>query len=516
MIKFQQEIDSLIHQNKLKLALKKVKTQQRKQPKEAELIRLEGIIQLHQKQIPLAERNFLKAINLDNSQASAMANLAFVMQIRHEYSQSERWLKKSININPNSVDANHQLGIVANEQNNYELAESQFKKVLEIHPNHIDCLINLAILLKNKGELEAAIKYLHQALAINPMQPQVYWVLANLKSYRFQENEKEMVQLLLTKKLSQKDYGALLFTKAKILEDEENYTESFKVLKQANQIKYKSFNRTPVNWMTVLEQIKSVFTIEYVSKFQEIETRDISPVLIAGMPRSGSTLIEQMLASHNQITGASELNHLSDIIKKHKQVYPLDYQNFEIQNYKKIADDYLHLTRQWSQNTGVFTDKMPPNINYAGVLLLAIPNAKLIHSRRNAMDVCLSAFKQNFESGSEYSYNLVELVQYYKFQEKLAEHWKIIFPNQVLSVNYEEIIESPEQEIKRLLDFLNLEFDAACLKFYQTKRTIRTASAGQVTQKLYTTATNYYKKYGDSLDELSNLLKQPFGTEHIK
>lgn len=514
MAEINHDIDRLIAQGQFKQAEKTIKKAQKKQPRNTELKRLEGIIKLHQKNMPLAEKCFKRAIDLDASNAAAMSNLAFVKQQKKAYQDAENWLIKSLGINPESIDARHQLGIVANAQNKHDLAEQQFKQVLEQCPTHNDCLINLAILLKNKGAMRQAIDYLHQSLSLNPLQPQVYWILANLKSYQLTQTEKDMVRLLLTKKLNPKDTEALLFTQAKILEDAEKYTESFMVLKQANGMAYQSFQRKPVDWYSEWLKIESVFTSDYVNQCRNREVQDVTPILIAGMPRSGSTLIEQILASHHQITGGSELKDLGELVAQVPHDYPMGFKDLTQQQFRELGQKYINLTQQWSQSTTIFTDKMPRNINWAGVLLMAIPNARLIHSRRHAMDVCLSAFKQKFENGSEYTYDLEELVQYYQFQEKVANHWKQLFPDRVITVDYEDLIESTEQKVKKILTFLNLDFDPACLKFYETQRVIKTASAGQVTQKIYKSAQRYYLRYGDSLDELAHLLQQPF--ESIK
>lgn len=512
MEEFKQQIDWLISQGQLKQASKKIQTALKKQPKNSELVRLEGIINLHQNKPALAERNFKRALVLNKQNATAMANLAFIQQQKKAYKESEEWLLKAIEINPDFIDAHHQLGIVANAQNKHGLAEAQFRHVLELYPSHNDCLVNLAILLKNKGELEQAINYLHQALAINPMQPQVYWVLANMKTYRFSKTEVDMVDLLLTKKLSPQDMEALLFTRAKILEDAKKYKESFEVLKRANQTVYRSFQRKQVDWYSEWLKISAVFTPDYVSRHQNTEEQNLQPVLIAGMPRSGSTLIEQILASHHQITGASELKYLGDLVNKIPQAYPSGLVDFKRNQFISLGRDYLDLTQQWTKTTQYFTDKMPRNINWAGVLLMAVPSARLIHSRRHPMDVCLSAYKQKFEHANEYTYDLTELVNYYQFQEKLAAHWKKLFPDRVIQVNYEDIITDTEAEIRKILAFLQLDFDPACLKFYETERVIKTASAAQVTQKIYNSAQHYYLRYGDSLDELNNLLNQPFAS----
>ncbi len=505
---FQQAIDQLLKDKKYSTARKKITVYLKKYPKDPEYIRLMGIVQLHENKLALAERNFVKVLSLDSNHAQAMANLAYIKQRKGEYDLARQWLEKSIQIHPISVETHHQLGIVANIQCDYESAETHYKEVLKINPSHIPSLVNLSILLKNRGEIDLSIHYLHQVLAINPMQPQIYWILANLKSYHFHPSEKEMVQLLLNQNQNPKDLEALLFTSAKILEDDGQYSESFTVLKKVNKLKYSGLNYKATDWQTLLNNIKTIFTADYVAANQNIQAQNTTPILIAGMPRSGSTLIEQILASHSKITGASELTYLTEIKNNIQGGYPQGLTKYSSESYQQIANSYNELTKKWSEQNTIYTDKMPSNINHAGILLMANSEAKLIHSRRNAMDVCLSAYKQNFENGNEFSYDLKELVQYYQFQEQLALHWRILFPGRVITVDYEKVISDTEAQVRTLLEFLGLEFQKSCLDFHQTKRNIRTASAGQITQKIYTSANLYYKNYGNALNELEALLNE--------
>ena len=513
MQRLQQEINQLLVNKKYSQAHKLLKVNQLKNPANPELLRLSGIVQLHQGKLFQAEKSFLKVLNLNPNYAPAMTNLAFIRQNKGDYVQAKIWLDKAISINPNSIETQHQLGNIYVILEEIEKAEFHFKQALILNPNHNESRLNLAILLKNKGEIETAILYIKESLAFNPLQPQVYWILANLKSYQFLDSEKNIVKYLLQQDVNQKDKVALLFTEAKILEDENKYADSFTVLKQANLTKRKLIKRKAVNWSEMLAKIKETFNPEFVAKNQNLSTQDKSPILIAGMPRSGSTLIEQILASHSQITGASELNHLYNLSENKGHSYPYNFKKFSKHQFDEIGSKYLKLTERWHNDTTLFTDKMPHNINYAGVLLMALPNARLIHSKRNPMDVCLSAFKQNFESGHSFSYALDELVQYYKFQDQLALYWQSLFPDRVISVEYEQVISNTEKEVRSLLKFLNLEFEPNCLEFYLTKRNIGTASAGQVTQKIYDSANDYYLNYGESLSELSELLKLPFGAE---
>lgn len=507
----QVEIDELLAQRKFQKALKKTKSLQKKMPKESEFVRLEGIVHLHQKQVSLAEKKFKKALTISPNNFSAKTNLAFVYYLNKKLLDAKSLYIESLSSMPNNIEANCQLGHVGVALNDWSLAEKQFKRTLSINPNHMESLVNLALLLKNNGEIEESIVYFKHALDINPFQADIYWTLANLKTYQFTSEEKAVVEQMIKQVSNPKEQSDLLFTKAKFLEDDGLYDLSFESLKVANFIKYQTFETKPQNWSAKLSAIKTVFTASFVEQCQTNKLSNIYPVLIAGMPRSGSTLIEQILASHSAITGASELDFLGDWVAQKttqdKREYPESLVSSTVKEFEQLALQYKEDTAVWWKQTPCFTDKMPNNIRYAGAFLMAFPEAKVIHTQRNAMDVCLSAYKQNFEMGNQYSFDLKNLVAYYNFQDSLAKHWASLFPNRFITVSYESVIEDVESETRRLLTFLGFEYEKACHDFYKTKRSIRTASAGQVTQKIYKTATQYYKKYGDSIKELSELLE---------
>ncbi|WP_154222434.1 tetratricopeptide repeat-containing sulfotransferase family protein [Marinicella rhabdoformis] len=515
MQSIQIEVDQLLAQKKYQKALKKVKGWQKKQPKSEEYVRLEGIVHLHQRRLLLAEKCFKKALNMKPDYVNAMSNLAFIYYANKKHNKAASVLKKAIEIKPDDIESNNQLAHVATALKDWTLAERQHRKTLAIEPRHMESLVNLAMLLKNNGDIEQATIFFRKALDINPFQPEIYWTLANLKTYTFSKEEKLIVEQMIEKTSDYKKLSALYFTKARYLEDDGNYEESFNALKQGNAIKFNSFKKQETDWDKLLCDIKAVFTPEFVEDNQCQKECESLPVLIAGMPRSGSTLIEQILASHSKITGASELEYLGEWIEQQEKdigrSYPSVFSSGGKIVFEQLSQNYQQLTKLWWDESKCFTDKNPANILYVGAFLMAFPKAKVIHSKRNAMDVCLSAFKQNFEKGNEYSFNLHELVAYYKFQESLADLWKSLFPTQVISVEYESVLADIKAETIRILDFLGFDYEEACLRFYETKRSIRTASAGQVTQKLYQSANQHFKKYGDSLTELAKLLEYDHG-----
>ena len=504
----QQDIDLLLQQQQYSSAHKLLKSLIKKNKKDPELYRLIGIVFLHEKKLLQSEKSFKQALVLDKNHEQTLLNLAFIKQIKADYITGIKLVSRVLEISPDSVEAHYLMANLFKAQNNFEKAEVHFLKTLELQPQYIDCLLNYALLLKNNGKTEQAVEQIHKALAINPYQPQVYWMLADLKTYKFKNDEILFIEQMLEKVTYHRDIQTLLFAKAKYLEDNKKYKKSFDILTKANEIKFISFNRAPTDWKKLYNEIKKIFQNKYDDFNQaQISDNENIPIFIAGMPRSGSTLVEQIVATHSKVTGASELLALKNIMQDLKGGFPHGLTNLNNKQLMQLGENYLINTSKYHKETNIFTDKYHANFIYLGFILMTNPNARFIHTKRNSMDVCLSTFKQNFAQGNEYSFNLKELVDYHFFEKKMVKIWKKYFPKQIHTVKYEKVVKNPDLQIRKLLDFLNLEFELNCMNFYKTKRSINTASAAQVSQPIYKKAVKHYKKYGDSLKELKSMIK---------
>ena len=307
----------------------------------------------------------------------------------------------------------------------------------------------------------------------------------------------------------------LLFAKAQHLEHSENYQEAFDYLKRANQAHCKRINHVPFDWNAYSHRIIDVFdALKPPPTKASVDNKQPQPLFIVSMPRSGSTLVEQIVASHSSVFGASELNTFPQLIKQTEQqthkTFPESWINLNQHNLKNIAEQYQKKINTYGLDYTYVSDKNLDNFNYVGAILSVMPNSLFIHCTRHPLDVCLSCYKQLFNAGQEYSYDLKELAEYCLHHEKIMSFWKLKFPKQILTINYEQVIDQTESNIVDILSFLKLPWEDACLEFYKTKRVIRTASAAQVTQKIYKAASHRHKKYGSSLDQLKNHLKSLF------
>jgi hypothetical protein len=309
----------------------------------------------------------------------------------------------------------------------------------------------------------------------------------------------------------------LCFALGKAFEDKKDVTQSFVFYEQGNHLK-KSQSRYEADQVTKeLELQREYVTAKLLSEKRDFGHASSDPIFIVGMPRSGSTLIEQILSSHSQVDGTLELPNvlsLSQRLRRHavNGITPGYPQVLELLSQKELARfglEFIEDTRSHRQGAPLFIDKMPNNFRHIGLIKLMLPRAKIIDSRRNPLDCCFSGFKQLFAEGQEFSYSLADIGQYYRDYVRLMDHWDDVLPGFVLSVNNEDVIADLEREVCRLLEFCGLPFEQACLDFHKTQRNVRTPSSEQVRRPVNSSGVDRWRKYSSFLEPL----KQSLGAE---
>ncbi len=503
-----QQIKTLIEKNQNHSALGKLNKWVAKNPHDFEALRLMGVIYLQQNSWALAEKHLNLALRYKPTHEPTLLNLASLYKTQKKYAKAHHCIEQILARSPANASVYYNLGNLYRDQSQFEQAKSAYLDCLNIQPNHQGALVAMGFLSKNVGRIDEAIDYFQQALAINPYQHQIYWALANLKKYRFSEHEIATIDQMIAQ-AGDKSPSELLFTKAYVLEHQEQYDAAFQYLEQANQQRYRQLKRQPFDWPAFTDDIKRVFTPDYIANNSANYHAEKQPVFIVSMPRSGSTLTEQILASHSEIYGASELPHfpkiISDLGKKNGRSYPESLQTLDAATFTTIGNDYLNAVGTAFSQT-MFTDKQPLNFNFVGAILMALPNAKIIHCTRLDLAVLLSCYKQLFAYGHEYSYNLEELVANYQHQVNIMAYWKSCFPDKIYALSYEDMVQDTRLEIERLLSFLKLDWQDSCMTFYNTRRHIKTTSAGQVTQKIYNSSVHLHSKYEKSMAKFKKLL----------
>ena len=388
-----------------------------------------------------------------------------------------------------------------------------YEKALQIAPNKPGALCGMAHHQKTVGQTEASIATYRQCLKIKPDHAEAYWSLANLKTFQFNDAEIATMQALLSDEL--KDESRVQIHNALGLDRESrcDYDTAFSHYAQCNRLRRKSESYDPVETESRFDQIIEVFNDEFLSGNDGVGNTDASPIFIVGLPRSGSTLIEQILASHSQVDGTHELNDLARIVRsirrpqKKKSRFPDTVQELSADAWQKIGEDYIESTHRFRAGAPHFIDKNPNNFTFIGLIRLALPNARIINARRHPLDSCFGTYKQLFASGQPFSYDLTELGEYYVQYLRLLDHWHQLLPGFVLDVHYEQVVADLETQVRRILDFCGLPFETACLRFHETDRAVKTASSEQVRRPIYSSSVNLWRHYEQHLGELVEILQ---------
>jgi tetratricopeptide (TPR) repeat protein len=369
--------------------------------------------------------------------------------------------------------------------------------------------------LKTLGRQTEAIEAYRNAARVRPDFGDAYWSLANLKTYRFTEAEISAMRTAEADERTQPiDRYHLAFALAKGLEDQGRYEESFAFYERGNGLKRAEnrFNITPIERNT-RDQIK-VCTPELFSQLSGVGCTAPDPIFIVGLPRSGSTLIEQILSSHSQVDATAELADIARLVLELSgrdmtddfSRYPACLPALKPEDFRKFGEGYLADTRVYRGQKPRFIDKMPNNFRHIGLIHLILPNAKIIDARRDPMACCFSNFKQLFASGQEFTYSIEDIARYYRTYVELMDHWDRVLPGRVLCVQHEDLVDNLESNVRRILDYCELPFEPGCIEFHKTKRSIRTASSEQVRRPIFREGLDQWKHFEPWLAPLKEAL----------
>ena len=394
-----------------------------------------------------------------------------------------------------------------------------YEKLQQVHPTDHQIPISQGHIYNASGDRASAIDAFKASAAIKPDHGDAYWSLANTKSYKFDDD-----QILQMKNLEQDatigsvDRIQICFALGKALEDKGQFDAAFEFYARGNALKLPT---THFNAKQLSKRIEAQIEVCTKALFEQVGDVGVAakdPIFIVGLPRAGSTLLEQILASHSQVDGTMELHNVLDLAKRLRgrgeagqedPRYPKILSELDTSLFEKFGQQFIEQTRVYRGDAPLFIDKMPNNFFHIGLIKLILPNAKVIDARRHPMSCCFSGFKQLWGEGQEFSYGLEEIGSYYKQYTRLMDHWDEVLPGFVLRVHHENVVDNLEEEVRRMLDFCDLPFEDACLDFHKTERTIRTPSAEQVRQPIYRSGLDQWRNFEQHLDPL----KQALGSE---
>jgi len=446
---------------------------------------------------------------------AARYEYAVVLMLRHKHVEAQQQMEQLLRLDPGNRFYRTTYATICAGLGDFERALPLYHELLVEAPQDADLHLSMAHALKTLGRHEEAVVSYRAASAARPGYGDPWWSLANLKTYRFTADELARMRAEeATPRIRPVDRFHLCFALGKALEDRNEFAESFEYYVRGNALKKAECRYKPGITERNTRLQKAVCTQELFASRQDFGCDSAAPIFILGLPRSGSTLIEQILASHSQVEGTMELAEIPRLVSELEgrevvgadPLYPAVLAQLTAADSKRFGERYLAAAGAYRGGKPRFVDKMPNNFRHIGLIHLILPNAKIIDARRGAMACCFSNFKQLFAAGQQFTYSFEDIARYYRTYVELMAHWDGVLPGKVLHVQYEELVADFEPQVRRILDFCGLEFEPACLEFHKTSRRVHTASSEQVRRPLNTEGLDQWRHYEPWLGPLAEAL----------
>ena len=453
----------------------------------------------------LAILQFQKAINIKIDFVDAYINKGNAFRVVGDLNSSIKQFQKVLEIAPNSADAFFSMGLTLRDQGFFEEAIINFKNAITIKPEHFEAYNFMGNALKSVGRTERAISIFEKALCIKEDFFEIHRHLAYSKKYDGSEAQIEtLLKLRERPGLSNEDQININFTLAKIYDDLKKYEKSFLFLVEGNRLRKNQLRYNINDDIELFNSLKARFKDHNLKEMvldNAYDTNKVTPIFIMGMPRSGTTLIEQIISSHSKVYGAGELNFLSKSVELNDLVN-VDFTDHSLTEFRNY---YFEQLKTLETNQMFITDKMPLNFRWCGFILKAIPEAKIIHVTRDRMATCFSLFKSYFSStGNRYAYELKDIADYYNLYQELMEFWSLNFPEKIYELNYDHLTEYPQKEIEDVIKFTGLKWEDQCLDYQKNVRPVMTLSKTQVREKIYQGSSQKWKNYEEFLGDIKS------------
>jgi len=506
----------MLHEGKLVKAEQLCRQFMQQNPQHIEGMRLLADIAIRHGVLEDAEFLLESAVAFDPSHQRARIDYVQALSKRQRYQQASDEAKILLDDSPENPQFQSLYAIQSMQLGDYQTALDLFDQILERIPQDPVTHVSKGHALKTGGRTAEAVASYQSAIAAQPLHCDAWYSLANLKTYQFDDGQiQTMLDLDTNPHLAGQDRVYLQFALGKAFEDKNEFEKSFFHYNKGNEIKRAQVQYRADGTSRECDEQIAACTPETFKKTGGCDAPD--PIFIVGLPRAGSTLLEQILSSHSQIDGTLELPNVLSISGKLRRLgqregnhrYPEILNDLTPETLRELGEEYIRDTRIHRLGAPFFIDKMPNNFRHIGLIRLMLPNAKIIDARRDPMACCFSGFKQLFAEGQLFSYSLDDIGRYYKDYVKLMAHWDEVIPGYVLRVQHEDVVADLEAQVTRMLDFCGVPFEESCLEFHKTERNVRTPSSEQVRQPIFSTALEQWKNYEPWLDSL----KQALGTE---
>jgi tetratricopeptide (TPR) repeat protein len=483
-------------------------------PDNVSAMRLWALLGIEQKRFADAEVLLQRAVKVAPGFSRALTTLCSVQLEQEKYEDVIKSASNLIKLKPRSADGHIWLAAATAATGNHSDALEFYDRALEVAPNHGGALCGKGNACRTIGDQDGAIAAYRSSIEANPLHAEAYWSLANLKTFRFEDSEVDgMLALVGDERIPSEGQVQLNNALGLEFDGRKEYDRAFEFIDRGSRLRREQefYDRVENEERTDLSL--EAFTPQFFDDNAGHGDPDPAPIFIVGLPRSGSTLLEQILSSHSQVDGTHELSDFGKIIRSYPNLttpparYPTSVANIDADGFRQLGSEYIERTRRHRGDRPFFTDKNPNNFVHVGLLHLILPNAKIINARRHPLDSCFGSYKQLFAQGQPFTYDLVELGEYYLQYQRLMDHWHEVLPGKVLDVRYEQVVADLEGQVGRILEYCELDWEASCLRFHETSRSVKSASSEQVRQPIYTSAVNTWRHYEAHLGALIEVLE---------
>ena len=508
-------VSSMIHENKLYKAEKLCRSFLQQTPHNVEAMRLLAAIGVKMQVLDDAEFLLESCVEFQPDNTVSRFDYADVLYKRQKFKESLQQAEKLHNEDPTNLAFSMIMANCHVGAGHIESALTIYDEVLKQAPDNPNILLMQAHALKAIAKVDQAIVTYQKAYQSKPDFGDAFWSLANLKTYRFSDAEMTLMQeRQADKRTALVDRFHFCFALGKAFEDKKDYKISMEYYQLGNALKKQDSRYTAENMDKEFQAQKELCSAALFAAKKNSGSQSVAPIFIVGLPRAGSTLLEQILSSHSQVDGTMELPNITAIVNKlngrrrvdEEQRYPANLHELSPSLLAELGEEYISGTQVYRQDAPYFIDKMPNNFRHIGLIHLILPHAKIIDARRNPMACCFSGFKQLFAEGQEFTYGQEEIGRYYKGYEALMSHWDSVLPDRVLRVQYEDVVDDLETQVKRILAYCDLPFEEACLAFHRTVRAVKTPSSEQVRQPIYKSGLAQWKNFEPYLAPLKTAL----------
>jgi tetratricopeptide (TPR) repeat protein len=457
-----------------------------------------------------AENLLRRAVELAPSFIAARANLAMVLYKQNLYGEAGAVLEQVLAQDPANASSRNLLAATLGRIGDYDEALAIYAELTGAFPDHAKLWMSYGHMLKTVGRLEESIAAYRRALTVEPGLGEVWWSLANLKTVTFDEADIAAMDAALALEASDEDALHLHFALGKAWGDRRDAAKSFHHYAAGNALRSKELGYSPDTTTWQVDRMIDVLTPGFIAQREGAGDPAPDPIFILGLPRAGSTLLEQILASHSAIEGTMELPDIPAMAMREAKAggsnvrdWPQAVAEMPAERFAALGAEFLDRTRvQRKTGKPFYIDKLPNNWSYAGFIHLILPNAKIIDAQRNPLDCCFSNFRQHFAKGQAFSYSLDHIGRYYADYVRAMDHYDRVLPGRIHRVIHERLLDQPETEVRAMLDYLGLPFEEACLEFHRNPRAVRTASSEQVRRPINRDGLGQWEPYAQWLGPL--------------